>query len=149
MSKMPHAGEHQNHVVFVGCRDDLLIVSRSARLDQSSNTGPRQGVDSVAEWHQSLAGSNCPSGAVVRLINRPLGRSHPALIADADPDGRPIARQDDAVRFAVGAHDPGEFELFKLLRRRPSFGDDLPLLAVELSPVRALHEGATVDEPDL
>ena len=77
---MPFSCEDQHDFVFVGGVDHFLIVSGTARFDDSRDTGGGKRVNAVSEWEKSVRGSHAPRGSISGFDHGPIGRPNSRLV---------------------------------------------------------------------
>ena len=137
--------EHQLEF-FRGCQDFGISLG-PAGSDDGCNPSPGQQLDSIGKWKEGIRGRHRSERTVAGLVQCPAGRSDPALVPGADPDGSSVDDQDNRIRLGVDAYRPGETEILHHVADRPTGGQNLPPIQVDGIP--PLKHEAILNSPQI
>src|SRR5437867_9204358 len=116
--EMTRASEHDRHAVPLGRPEDLLVSLGSAGVDHGRAAGLRGDLERVREREEGVArddGALRPIAGLARGDPRGVDAGH---LARADPDGRPVAGEDDRVGLHAPRDRPREQQVLPFVRGR-------------------------------
>src|SRR4030042_259960 len=149
MFEVPDPREAHRHAVFVRGLNPLVVLERTARLDDGCDPRLRGHVDPVPKGKEGIRTQGAPAGREEGLHPGDLHRVHAAHLSRADAYELVLRRIDNGVRLDVFDDAPGKIEGLVFGLRRGPLGDDLRLADGKLRYVAILDEEAAHDPPKI
>ena len=132
MFEVSHSSKNHRNIILVGRINRILIMDRSARLNDRGDTCFMSSLNTICKGEESIRCHHAPCNPISALANSIFQRPDSTYLSGTNPRGAFIFCNCNGIRFSMLHNLQGKQQIFQLFLRRTTLGNVFQLTVKQL-----------------